>query len=306
MDTQTRAGIDIYGRALRYAEVQRRGDRYRLLRLGVCEFDFDVVEAVLEGVPGRQEALSEALSDVFEGSTAARLYVALHPPSSYSFFAPLPVEVSDEARKQRLLRDAALLTRSRSPKPLRLTADPVYSETLGDGAAVEWYHVMALDERLHLRFDRILRLLPQTHHRMTLSMHAAANAVEHLEQADAAQPRTAAPFTFALGWYPTHVELTLCRHGRWYFSHYAGAAHPDDCGYFALALLRRLGLGASGVGRVFLYGGFEPPEAFGGLADLLGIAPEALNPLRLIDLDEQSMVTSDAVAAYAPCLGVTL
>ncbi len=308
MDVRARAGIDIYGTVLRYAEVEQRGPRYQLLRLGSCDFDFDIAEAVLQGSPPEHlEALTDALNDVFEGSVATRLHVTVHPPTCYSFFTALPVEVAKEERKQRLLREAALLTRSSSPQPLRLTADPVYTETMDDGEAVEWFHVLALDERLHTRFDRICRMLPQSRHRMTLSMHAVANAVERIERRGGeSEGRQQAPFTLVLGWYPTHVEFTLCRHTHWYFSHYTEAAPPADCAYFALALTGRLGLEQSAVGRIFVYGGFKKADDFADLAEVFPAVPEPLNPMQLIDLDPDSMAASFDHAAYAPCLGVAL
>jgi len=80
MDVRARAGIDIYGTVLRYAEVEQRGPRYQLLRLGSCDFDFDIAEAMLQASsPEHIEALTDALNDVFEGSIAARLHVTLHP-----------------------------------------------------------------------------------------------------------------------------------------------------------------------------------------------------------------------------------
>ena len=308
MDVRARAGIDIYGTVLRYAEVEQRGPQYQLLRLGSCDFDFDIAEAVLQGSPPEHlEALTEALNDVFEGSVATRLHVTLHPPTCYSFFTALPVEVAKEQRKKRLLREAALLTRSSSPQPLRLTADPVYTETMDDGEAVEWFHVLALNERLHARFDRICRMLPPSRHRMTLSMHAVAKAVERIERRGGeGEGRQQAPFTLALGWYPTHVEFTLCRHTHWYFSHYTEAAPPADCTYFALALTGRLGLEQSAIGRIFVYGGFKKADDFADLAEVFPAVPEPLNPMQLIDLDPDSMAASFDHAAYAPCLGVAL
>ena len=308
MDVRARAGIDIYGTVLRYAEIEQRGSRYQLLRLGSCDFDFDIAETVLQPSPPEHlEALTDALNDVFEGSAAARLHVTLHPPACFSFFSALPVAVDKDERKKRLLRDASLLTRSGMPQPLRLTADPVYTETMDDGETVEWYHVLALDERLHARFDRICRMLPQSHHRMTLSMHAVANAVERIERRSEQDERwEQAPFTLALGWYPTHLEFTLCRHTHWYFSHYGEAAAPADCAYFALALINRLSLDPRAVGRVFVYGGFQSADAFSDLASLFPATPEPLNPMQLIDLNQDSMADSFDHAAYAPCIGVAL
>ncbi len=307
MDVQARAGIDIYGTVLRYAEVEQHGERYRLLRLGSCDFDFDVAGAVLEAAGTEPlEALTDALTDVFEGSAATRLHVTLHPPHCYSFFTPLPADVAKDERKQRLLREASLLTRSRSPQPLRLTADPVFADTPEEGYHVEWYHVLALKERLHARFDRIFRMLPQAHYRMTLSMHAVANAIERLEQRGEHEAPRQAPFSLAIGWYPSHVEYTLCRHGRWYFSHFTDADVPDDCAYFALLLLNRLDLTPAAFDRLYLYGGHQELDAFSSLRHVFGATPELLNPMQLIDLDEHSMAASEHLEAYAPCIGVAL
>lgn len=205
-----------------------------------------------------------------------------------------------------MLREAALLTRSSTPQPLRLTADPVYTETLDEGTTVEWYHVLALNERMHARFDRICRLLPQSHHRMTLSMHAVANAIERIERRSEGTRRQQAPFTLALGWYPTHIEFTLCRHARWYFSHFTDVAKPTDCVYFALVLLDRLRLKPDAVGRLFIYGGYKEAGDFEELGSALSVSPEVLNPMQLIDLDKDSMAASFDHGAYASCLGVAL
>lgn len=305
MDVTAQAGIDIYGTVLRYAEVARRGTRYTLRRLGSCEFDFDIVETVLQGSsPDHVETLSDALIDVFEGSLATRLQVVIHPPHCYSFFSPLPVDMPTDNGRQRLLRDATLLTRSSNPESLRLTADPVYTETLAEGNTVEWFHVLALKEALQARFDRIFRLLPHSNHRMTLSMQAIANAVERLErQGPNGAPRKA-PFTLALGWYPTHVEYTLCRHSHWYFSHFTDASSPNDSAYFGLALLNRIGLTPADIGHVFVYG--EDVSDFTALEDIFEVDPEHLNPANLIDIDPNSMMAQFDADAYVPCLSVTL
>ena len=299
-----RAGIEVSGMVLRYAEVERRDGRYQLLRLGSCEFDFDVVETLRNGAqPEHLDALTEALSDVFEGATAQRLHVALHPPACYSFFTPLSLEDAREQRKQRLLDEAALLTRTTPPQPLRLTADSVYTETLDAGASVEWYHVLALDEQLHARFDRVLRMLPPPQHRMMLSTQAVARAVEQIAREGHGPPRQEAPFTLAVGVYDAHLEFAVCRHARWYFSSFTEAAAPADAGYFGLALVQHLGLQPVAVGELLLYGEEARDTAAASLAAAFGAEPSALDPMQLIDLDANSMAARNHFPAYAPCLG---
>ena len=308
MDGHARAGIDIYGTSLRYAEIEQRSSQYHLLRLGSLDFDFDVTDAVLDATAQTSlDTLTDALTDVFEGSSASRLYVAVHPPACYSFFTPLPKNLESEDRKNRLLSEAALLTRSASPQPLRLTADPVFTETLEEeNRDVEWFHVLALKERLHTRFDRVFRMLPQSHYRMTLSMHAVAKAMAWVERRSEEAERTDAPFTLAIGWYPTHVEYTLCRDGHWYFSHFIEAEEPANSVYFALLLLDRLNIKTTSVSQVYLYGGHRDLDDFSLLGDLFLTAPALLDPTLHIDLRESQIAGSFSRDAYAPCIGVAL
>lgn len=307
MTVRVRAGIDVHGTVLRYAELEQRASRYRLLRLGSFNFDFDVAAAIREAAhPEHLDALSDALGQAFGPSTATRLHVVVHPPHSYSFFTPLPGGADKEDRKQRLLREAALLTRSRTPHPLRLTADPLYPETLDDENTVEWYHVLALHERMHIRLDRLLRPLPPAHFRVMLSMHAVANAIGRLEQrTDASAPREA-PFTLAVGWYPTHVEYVLCRNGHWHFSLYTDAEPPTDCAYFALLLIQRLHLTPDEVGQLYVYGTPRPLDDFASMQESFALAPEWLDPLRLVDVDADQFTPADDLSAYVPCLGAVL
>lgn len=302
---QARAGIDIYGPTLRYAEVLKGTPRERLLRLGRCTFDFDVAAALLRDAGSDTTALdtlADALTDVFDGSTATRMHVVVHPPHGYSFFTPLPGGISKEERKKRLLRDAALLTRTAEPQPLRLTADPIYVETLPEGARREWYHTLALQERLHSRFDRVFRHLPQEHYRMTWSMHAVANALERVTRKETSDK---APFSLAVGYYPTHLEYTLCHGGRWYFGHFRPGGETTDSAYFALHLLGRLGLRAAHIGHLMVYGPEPNLDAFADVADLLP-PPERLLPDALVDYHKGGLEAEDEIAAYAPCIGVAL
>src|SRR5690606_10565174 len=103
MDAQARAGIEFSDTVLRYAEVEQYGSRYRLLRLGTCDFDFRLVEDLLQRHdPDAIEVVREALQDVFSGSIASTLHAALHPALTTSFFTSVPSGVSGGERLQRL------------------------------------------------------------------------------------------------------------------------------------------------------------------------------------------------------------
>jgi hypothetical protein len=303
MDAHARAGIDIHGSVLRYAEVEQYGSRCRLLRLGSCVFDFDLsAEVFRTASPEHLETVAEALGDVFAGSVASELHVALHPPGGYAFFAPLPEALPEAEREERLRDEAAFLIGT--GEALRVEPTPVYTEPV-DGSVVAWFHVLAIPEWVHARLEQAFHALPRVHYRLVRSMQAAANTIDRIERREPAD-RSRAPFSLAVGWYETHTEFTLCRNHRWYFSHHAAVGSPADSAYFAAMLLRRLRLAPSDVGRLFLYGSDVDPAQFSLLQTLFPVAPERLNPLQLVDLDPGSLTASFDTEAYVPCIGATL
>ena len=307
MGAYVQAGVDIYESTLRYAEVERRGSDYRLLKLGSCEFDFNMAQMLTGGAPPMYlDTLAEALSDVFAESKASDLHVVFHPTNCFSFFTPLFVDMSDEARKRRLQDEATLLTTGERPVSLHLTADAVHTETLDNGRVVEWFHVLGVHEHVHAQLDRILRRLPQDNYRFNLSTRGAANAIETLARLAGTATRETAPFALAIGYYKTHVEFVICRHHRWYFSHFAPCSAPSDGVYFALSLLRRLNLDRSGFGHLYLYGDDVEPEVFTLLQDIFQQIPDVLNPMDVVALDRKKPGMHFDAEAYVPCIGIAM
>lgn len=304
MDAHARAGIDIYGRILRYAEVEQYGSRYRLLRLGTCDFDFDVVEDVLTGETDEHvETVSEALGDIFAGSVAGSIHVTLHPPTCYSFFAPLPVEAEASDRKVRLQQEAALL--AGTEQPLHITADTVRAQDLSEGGRIDWVHVLAVDDRIHARIEAIIGGLPQPRRRLSVGMQGAARAMA--KQRDSHLPKERrGPYSIAVGWYPDHVEYTLSHEDQWYFSNYTDATPPVDVAYFAMALLQRFDLKPKDVDRLYIYGNDADLSLFPDLESTADIEARRLNPFSFLDLDSGSLSPDFDAEAYVSCVGVTL
>ena len=304
MEAHARAGIDIYGRILRYAEVEQYGSRYRLLRLGTCDFDFDVVEDVLTGESDEHlETISDALGDIFAGSVAGSIHVTLHPPTCYSFFAPLPVESEASDRKVRLQQEAAVL--AGTGQPLHITADTVRSQELAEGGRVDWVHVLAVDDRIHERIDTMVERLPHPRRRLTVGMHGAARAMGKLRDARLEKEKRG-PYSIAVGWYPDHVEYTLAHENMWYFSNYTDAVPPVDVAYFAMALLHRFDLKPKDVDRLYIYGNDADLSLFSDLESTADIEARRLNPFSFLDLDSGSLSPDFDAEAYVGCVGVTL
>ncbi len=307
MGAYVQAGVDIYRSTLRYAEVESNDDEYRLLKLGSCEFDFDMADVLLKGAqPMYLETLSEALNDVFAESVASDMHIVFHPSNCFSFFTPLFVDLSEEDRKIRLQEEATLLTSHATPVPLHLTADVVYSETLDNGRVVEWFHVLGIEEQVHKQLGRVLRALPHSSFRFNLSTRGTANAIERIARKENREPSEDAPFTLAIGYYKTHIEYALCRRNRWYFSHHAESSAPADSVYFALALLRRLKLDRAHIGQLYIYGEDIEAEVFSLLQDVFQATPEVINPMEIVSLERKSPGMHFTAEAYVPCIGVAM
>ncbi len=304
MEAHVRAGIEVQGTVLRYAEVEQYGPRYRLLRLGRCDFDFDVVGELVQ-VPAspHRQTVAEALADVYAGTVATSLHVALHPLHATSFFSPMPRSTPEDDRLARLKAESALLLGDETAASVRLTADPVGLETLEDGRQVAWVHGLAVPVRLHEPFDQVLAVSPFLQYRFRLSMQAAAAVMGRLH----APPHNGrVTYALALGWYESHVEYVLTRQGDWYFSHHTTVASPSDAAYFALALCHRLGVTPADVDRLYVYGQPVDLAALQPLEMIFRTSPARLNALYAVDLDPGSLDADFDAEAYVPCIGAAL
>ncbi|NNF59528.1 MAG: hypothetical protein HKN04_14930 [Rhodothermaceae bacterium] len=305
----TLTAIALRGPALHYAEVIQDPDGTQALRrLGVCDFDFNVDEAVL-GLTGptHLDVVIEAVKDVFRVSTAKTLLVAVHPTGLPSFFSPLPEGLAPPQRYEQLRQEAALLADVSATQPVRIRAVPVRTETLvieQVPAAHRWHHVLHVPEPVHARLALIGKALGVGTYDLVDSTQAAAAVVRALD-ARSPIPMDAQPFTLALGAYPSHVEMAVVHGGAWYHGHHGPIGAPEDAAYFAAAMLERVGLSTEKIGRFVLYGEMPNPEHYLLLADLLGCMPQLLDPLAVYNRTPAGADPA-ALAAYVPCLGAVL
>ena len=302
-----RSSIELCGSVLRYAELERHGLQYRLLRLGDRTFDFDLVDAVCHATnTAHWTELRDALRSVFAESSASRHVVTLHPAAAHSFFSAVPADVKGPERAEQLRREAAVLMQANAPRPLRLTADAVYNESRDTGT-VEWLHVLALEEDVQERIDRLVEAVPQAGYRLMLSTHAVAATVGHVERREGSTARRG-PYTLAVGWYPAHVEYVLCRDGYWQFGRHEETSDPADCAYSAAALLQHLQVAPEEVGRLLTYGEGEAAEddPFAPLATTLHLRAEPLRPSHLVRTEASTLELSVDATPFTPCVGAAL
>lgn len=307
--SRIRAGVELHDRVMRYAEIDL-GDgadaEVRLLRLGACDFDFVAADTLL-ALTGTShlDTVATAVREIFDGSEATTLHVAVHPWNSTSFFSPLPEGMPPAERFEQLRQEAAMLSDASIARPVRVKTTPVRIETLAEGRRIHWHHVLRFSESVHARLGHIAGSMAEgkgkVKHEVVDTTSAAAAVIARSRPEDGEDDS----FSLAVGVYDGRTEMALCRGETWHFGHYAEADVQNDGAYFVAVLLDRLGVAPGEIGRLFLYGGAKTTEAVAGLEALLGLEAEPLNPLHALRL-ARSGADDLALAAYVPVLGALL
>jgi len=306
--SEYRASIEIYGRIMRYAEAKRGGGAPpQLVRLGACDFDFDVAETIL-GLAGTThlQTVGTALREICDGSESAKLVVTVHPWNCTSFFSPLPEGMAPAARFEQLRQEAAMLSDASVARPVRVKATPVRIERLPNGRRAHWHHVLRLSDSVHARLDHIAKRSTATAdvvdwpHEFTDTMAAAAAVVARRPEMEESQA-----LALAVGLYGDRAEYVLCRGTSWQFGHYAETGALGDGPYFVAALLDRLGASPSDVEHLYLYGDHVEAGSMQGVERLVDRSVQALNPLDIFG-PTRSGADPFILASYAPVIGALL
>ncbi len=307
MDAYVRAGVDFSSRTVRYAEVARDASGCRLSRLGCI----DAGEGVLRNVfSGREDdgfrTLSEALADVFSdlGRTGGLddLRISISSRTGHAFRAPLAAEAGPDVRKRHLRREIDLLV---APKrSLRVAADALHREDMDAGAAAEWMHVLAVEERLEERLRRLVRGVSAKRVRLMSAAHAAVGAIRH---AEAARERAAeAAGALGLGWRADRLDYVFFVGGAWRYGGFAEGAEPVDAAYLGAAAAARFGMSPADVSAVYAYGGPIPDALFSELEAVFGGDIRTLRPAALPGVSVACSPSEADDPAYAACVGAAL
>jgi len=304
MSESVSAAISIQRDTLRYAEIERSDDGPRLLRIGEEVFPFDLGRALLREKGDLQQAgeVGATLATAFEGTEARDVRVVVHPPDAYSFFTPISSDVPVRDRRRQLVQQAALVTGVRSADELRMSSDTVRTAQDSDGEPYMWVHVLAVAEPVGARFDEMMATLPISNYSWIVSSEGAARVTSRLERTGGSAQEALRPYTLAVGSYPTHTEYSLSRDRQWYHAHYAEEAHsPENRAYFAVGFLNRVDVPLDAVGRLFVYGIDVDAADYAPFVDLLGRAPETLDPFLVVQDETDNEVRENC--AFAPCIG---
>ncbi len=304
MSESVSATLTFQENVLRYAEVERRDQAHRLLRVGTEAFPFDLTRALLRERRDRQQVrrVKEALLEIFEGAEARDLRIALHPVQGYSFFTPISSEVPVRDRKRQLLQQAALVTGARSKNSLHMTSETVRTTQDSDGEPFMWVHVLALPKVVDERIGAMVDQLPMGDYTWMLSSQAASRVTRRVERAGGSAQEALRPYTLAVGQYSTHTEYSLSRNREWYHAHYAEDVYSaENRAYFAVGFLNRVDVPLDGVGRLFAYGTDVDLDDYRPFEKIFGQGPEILDPLRVVE-NETGSVPGDP-SSFSPSVG---
>ncbi len=310
------AVVALSGRAMRYAEAALAPDGPRLLRLGTCDFDADAEAAVFgAGDEATLATVADAVRDVFSGSTARSLVVAVAAPNSTAFFTPLPAGLAAAARDEQIRQETALLADVAPGAPVRVRAVPVRAEAApagepgsAPGVARLWYHVLHVPEASHARLGRLAEALGAAAYDLADAGRASAAVVRALQPETAGMPP---PVDLVVGAYARHTEVAVVRGGELVFGHFGPGATPEDTAYYALAALEAAGHDAAAIGRIYATGDAladrtgDAPARLAVLTDLAGTAALPLNAIGLFGRPVDG-ATAWELAAFAPVLGAAL
>lgn len=301
MKAIARASLDIFGRDLHYAEVEQLGSRYRLLRLGSCDFDFDVVAELLrvDTDATNLTAVREALRDVLSGSVASLIRFVMHPPAVRTFMAALPPDLPLSSVNIRAHQEAALLY-GVGPG-LAVDHEPLVTEPTSTDPA-SWHGVSVTLSDVRKKLTRLAAALPGADVDVVSCRVAAGRALERFM---AVGKPSSDGVVMAVGRYGELFEVAYGSEGRWLYSHTVESKYETDAVYFSSQILRRLGRSPEDVERLLVFGEEEDLDV-PSFARFYSVRPQPFDPLMLVNIDPATVEGSFQGGAFLACVGGAL
>ena len=291
MAAQASAGIAFSERALRYAEVQETGRGFRLLRLGQCDFDFDLSRTLTDPSAGQERTIiGEALVEALGTSEGRRIRAALHPPLCRSFFSahdgsdPVPA----------VTFEAGLLGLGHDEEGGGIGADAAAQTSDG-----ELLHVTSIRPVVLEHLGAIIADLQAEDAQAVSALRASAEVVRL-----GGLNLTRGLCVVAIGYFDNLFEMAVLDNSGWRFaSHARGLSTAADSVHHIRETLGVMGWTPDQVARVLCFGSEPVPDAvsahFAGRVSLM-------NPLSLLELDKDSLDPDYAAAEFVPSVGAAL
>ncbi|NNE69229.1 MAG: hypothetical protein HKN29_02570 [Rhodothermales bacterium] len=290
MGAQASAGIAFSDRALRYAEVQESERGFRLLRLGQCDFDFDLNRSLTDPHADQERAIiGEALVEALGTSDSRRIRAALHPPLCRSFFSAH----SGEDPVPAVSFEAGLLGFANE------SGNGIGADAAAQSGDTELLHVTSIRPVVLENLGAIVADLQAEDAQAVSALRASAEVVRlgGVNLVDGL-------CVLAIGYFDNLFELALLDRTGWrYATHARGLPSLEDSVFHITETLGQMNWTPAEVSRVLCFGSLRVPEA---IEVLFPGRVQVMNPLSLLELDPDSLDPDYAAAEFVPSVGAAL
>ena len=294
------AGISFAGEVMRYAEVEHEQHGSTLRRLGSCRFDFKIADCLASDPDSPNfQTLAEAVAEIFSGTPAHLLSVALDPRLCYAFETSIAVDADDASLTSQVLKELALVADDETP--LFVSTGNTGERTLRDGSILSSISVFALPERTRARLKALAESMGVSLV-LSTSVNASSAMIGFLEDVFRG---TEAGYSILIGDQGEYAEFAICVDGTRTASALAILEDRADGVYALWSFIRRLGLSPANVDTVYMYGEHEHDSPFRDVARQCGATLRLLSPLDVVRLQAGSGGERD-LAVYVPCVGAAL
>ncbi len=296
------AGIEFFASSMRYAEVEHLGDRYRLLRLGNCDFEFDVADVLFgDGSTVYLNAIAQAVGEVFDGSSASTLRVTLHSPTVVSFVSGRERDVAEDLKQDLAVFDAGIVTGSKLEDDLvRTRHEGTHVSTVEED--IEMVHVSALEATYRDRLNTALSRLAIERRELISESESISRVIRVLPGKKGHGNGT----VLTVGMYHDHVSYSVFHDGDVIFSQDRAETNLSDITYFCALSLRHAGSASNDVADILVYGDAAGEHALNSLSAVFPGQAEMLNPIGILNLSKEQFADDFAFHTIVSCLGATL
>ena len=305
MRVSATAGIEFSGTTMRYSEVEQYGAQHRLLRLGDCDFEFDVSEVLFElGTQKYLDVVTDALSEIFLGTTATRFRIAIHPQAARIFKSLRYSGADEDTIRGNVAFESALMH-----DEVWAEEDRHVIEGRPQSPTSDFAHALNMESLLVSEISGPVRERLQE---VTSGIRDASPDVISSTEALLAVVREAASkndfdgYQLSIGLYPSYTEFTITRGSEWISSQIRSETERGDVAYFSLHFLELTGVMLEDDFRVRVYGSGASLGQRETLASIFLENVSVLNPISIVDLETDQFDSEFQFESFVVCLGAAL
>ncbi|MDA0684746.1 MAG: hypothetical protein O2797_05825 [Bacteroidetes bacterium] len=294
----TTAGVEFSGSVMRYAEIEQAESRFRLQRLGNCEFEFDAASVAYLGMqPDLLPTIREAIQDVFRDTTSSVIRFVIPTPLQTRFSTAVPIDADVQERSGLIGFETRLFTSNREGGdvfPVHLRSE--------NRSQVQGFAVAHVDERVANHIRAVGSVFPDVEVQMVPSMNAAALSFRHVAHRESLSTGS----YLLVGMIDGRSDFILMHNAESLTHSTMVTPYPEDTAYHALLTCSRFGKTCHDIQTVYVYGNADREAGMAGLRDAFGDRVQLLNPGIIVNLEPDRFETDYPIEAFVPAIGAAI